>query len=438
MNRQKHFKAKHDRAPGKAPEPCKKGLRLLFVPCMKQRRNNAIARLLASLLLLTLSFGSVLAQESDWDLSGDVGLELRYFGDDALFPQQDDGFGASVALNFEAEWYGANSRLSIKPFLRVDSVDSERSHFDLREAYWAYQGDGWEVQAGLNKVFWGVTESRHLVDIINQSDLVEDLDLEQKLGQPMIRGLLERDWGLFEIYVMPYFRERTFPGADGRLRTPLVVDTGAAMYESSAEQHHTDIALRWSHYFGDVDIGIHAFHGTGREPRLLPYSSSTGPRLVPFYHQITQLGLDLQYTREAWLWKVEAIVQDGYDDTFFAAVAGFEYTFYGISDGATDLGVLVEYLYDDRGPDEPLTVFDDDLFIGARWALNDIQDTAVLAGVVLDANESEWFFNLEAERRIGENYTAEARLRIFNGDAQGQLGFFDREDYAEISLARYF
>ncbi|NNE05369.1 MAG: hypothetical protein HKN15_06565 [Xanthomonadales bacterium] len=400
-----------------------------------------MSRLLASLLVLLALSGPLLAQESEWEFSGDVGLELRYFADDALLPGQDDGFGASVALNFEAEWFGDNSRVSIEPFLRLDSVDSERSHFDLREAYWAYEGDGWEVLAGLNKVFWGVTESRHLVDIINQTDLVEDLDQEQKLGQPMIRGLLERDWGLFEIYVMPYFRERTFPGADGRLRTPLVVDTDAAVYESSADQHHTDIALRWSHYFGDVDIGVHAFHGTGREPRLLPYSSegqAPVPTLIPFYHQVTQLGVDLQYTKDAWLWKLEAIGQHGFADDFFASVAGFEYTFYGINDGASDLGVLVEYLYDDRGPSEPITLFDDDVFVGARWALNDVQDTSVLAGVVFDNKESEWFFSLEAERRIGENYTAEARVRIFNGDPQGQLGFFDREDYVEVSLARYF
>ncbi|NIP18146.1 MAG: hypothetical protein GWM87_08305, partial [Xanthomonadales bacterium] len=78
---------------------------------------------------------------------------------------------------------------------------------------------------------------------------------------------------------MPYFRERTYPGEEGRLRAPLAVDTDAALYESSAGEHHADIALRWSHYFGDVDIGVHAFRGTAREPKLLP--SADGRSLVP-------------------------------------------------------------------------------------------------------------------------------------------------------------
>ncbi|NIP18147.1 MAG: hypothetical protein GWM87_08310, partial [Xanthomonadales bacterium] len=49
-----------------------------------------------------------------------------------------------------------------------------------------------------------------------------------------------------------------------------------------------------------------------------------------------------------------------------------------IRGGASDLGVLVEYLHDGRAESEPLTVFDDDVFVGARWALNDTQDTSVL------------------------------------------------------------
>ncbi len=390
---------------------------------------------------LTLVAAAAAAQDSDpsWDISGDAGAELRYFFNEPRWPGQSDDPGVSVFMNLEARWRNAagNQRANIKPFLRLDSMDSERTHFDLREAYWAFEGEDWEILLGANKVFWGVTESRHLVDIINQTDLVEDPDQEQKLGQPMISASLLRDWGQLELYVMPWFRERTFPGVEGRLRAPLPVDTDQAVYESPAEQHHTDLALRWSHYFGDVDIGVYAFHGTGREPKLLP--SENGQRLLPFYHQVSQLGVDLQYTRDAWLWKMEAIVRDGLDDTFFATVAGVEYTFFGVGDSDKDLGLLVEYLYDGRDPSEPVTSFDDDLFLGTRLTFNDMQSTNLLAGIVIDSNEQEWFFNLEAERRLGENYFLEARLRVFKGDLRlNQLFAFDRDDYLQVSLARYF
>jgi hypothetical protein len=396
-------------------------------------------------LLLTLQiFAASAVQASDqpgsqWQWGGDVGAELRYFFDDPRWSGQSDGAAGSVFGNLEARWRSnaGNQRASFRIFGRMDSVDDQRSHADLREAYWAYEGEDWEILLGFNKVFWGVTESRHLIDIINQTDLVEDNDQEQKLGQAMVNLLLQRDWGQLEFYLLPRFRERTYPGVEGRMRSPLPVDTNDTRYESSAAENHTDLALRWSHYFGDVDVGVYAFRGTGREPLLSP--AEEGDRLLPYYHQVTQLGVDFQYTREAWLWKFEGVLRNGLTENFFAAVAGLEYTFYGVAESATDVGFLMEYLYDGREQGEPVTVFDSDVFLGTRLALNDIQDSSLLVGVVMDVDSREWFFNLEAERRIGENYVAEARLRLFKGDRKlNQLFAFDQDDYFQLSISRFF
>jgi len=46
---------------------------------------------------------------------------------------------------------------------------------------------------GINSVFWRVVESNHLVDILNQTDLIEDIDGEEKLGQPMISLSTQQD-----------------------------------------------------------------------------------------------------------------------------------------------------------------------------------------------------------------------------------------------------
>jgi hypothetical protein len=397
---------------------------------------GSIKLLLAATLLL-LAPQAVLAGE--WDFSGDTGSEFRWFPADPAFPGQEGGPGYSAMGNLEWRWRSIDGyqRASIRAFGRLDSMDSRRTHADLREAYWAYEGEDWEVLAGFNKVFWGVTESRHLVDVINQTDLVEDPDQEQKLGQPMVNLMLRREWGQLDVFVMPWFRERTFPGTKSRLRPPLPVDTGRAVYESSAKQQHTDFALRYSHYFGDVDIGAYYFRGTSREPTLVRDVESAS--LVPFYSQMDQIGADIQYTRDAWLWKLEAIARNGVDETFFASVAGFEYTFYGIRESAADVGLLMEYLYDGRGASEPATPFDDDLFIGTRLSLNDMQDSNFLIGVILDRDTSDYFFNLEAERRFGENITAELRLRLFRGDeATDPLHAFDRDDYLQLNLSRHF
>ena len=77
----------------------------------------------------------------------------------------------------------------------------------LREFYWWRDFDSVEIYVGARQLFWGVTETVHLVDVINQNDLVEDIDGEDKLGQPMVSLLLDRDWGTLELFSLLGFRE---------------------------------------------------------------------------------------------------------------------------------------------------------------------------------------------------------------------------------------
>ena len=158
-----------------------------------------------------------------------------------------------------------------------------------------------------------------------------------------------------------------------------------------------DYAARYSHFIGDWDIGLSLFHGLSRAPRLLPNTSGTA--LALRYDKITQLGLDVQYTMDAWLWKFEGIAREGHGDTFAAMVGGFEYTFFQVAESDADLGVLAEVHLDGRDENHaPPTPFDRDLFLGTRLALNDVDDTQMLAGAVIDAEDGTLSFFLEAER----------------------------------------
>ena len=395
-------------------------------------------------VILVVAFVAALAgapaSGGEVDVSGSVELQARAFWHDPQWAGQDNrALQGSVASITEFRWRNedGNQRVSLLPYVRWDAGDDERSLSDLREAYWAYEGDDFELLLGANTVFWGVTESVHLVDIINQTDFAGDIDGEDKLGQPMVSVSLQRDWGEISAFVMPYFRERTFAGVDGRFRPPVTVHTDNALYESSREEKHVDVALRYSHYIGDVDIGVSAFSGTSREPRFVP--AADGQSLLPVYDQVDQLGVDLQYTREAWLWKLEAIARDGNSESFAAAVGGVEYTLYQVGDASADVGLLLEYQYDGRNEFEPVTINDNDVFVAARLALNDTQDTAVLAGFSYDTDTGETFVNIEAERRFGEDWFAELRLRAFSGAERGDTTWWlQKDDYVQLSVSRYF
>ena len=142
----------------------------------------------------------------------------------------------------------------------MDQHNNERTNFDIRELTWLKAAENWELRVGVRKVFWGVTEFQHLVDVINQTGLVENINTEDKLGQPMINLALINDWGTVDLFVLFYFRERKFPGINGRLRTQPVIDDGLSEFESSAKEKHVDFALRYFHYTGDWDISVAHFY----------------------------------------------------------------------------------------------------------------------------------------------------------------------------------
>jgi len=308
-------------------------------------------------------------------------------------------------------------------------------------------------------VFWGVTESQHLVDIVNQTDNVENPDGEEKLGQPMINLSLQRDWGLLDLYLLTGFRERNFLGRGGRPRLPFVVEEDEAIFESAAEEYRTDFAVRWSHYFGDLELGLSHFSGTSREPRfalrIVPEANGqpVDGYLVPIYDVIDQTGLDAQYFVGDWAWKLEAISRSGQGDRFSAATFGFEKTFVGIFGGRSDLGVVAEYLFDDRGETAPV-IGEDDLALGFRYTLNNPADTTALLVWLYDRDSAEYLLTLEASSRIGANWklileasafsnglstarTLPAMLRAF-ADPESELGLLQDEDFIKLELTRYF
>jgi len=170
------------------------------------------------LLISALLVCSTTLWANEW--SGNIALEYIQYSKEALSSSQFKQYGSvSIQPEWFHEWDGGKQSFIFVPFSRWDQHDEKRTHSDIRELSWLKVFAESELRVGIRKVYWGVTESQHLVDVINQTDLVESLDGEEKLGQPMINYALIQDWGTLDFFILPYFRERTFPGIAGRLRT---------------------------------------------------------------------------------------------------------------------------------------------------------------------------------------------------------------------------
>ncbi len=382
------------------------------------------------------------------DFSMEISSDHRYFFKEGLYANQKRYFG-SIAFQpeFDIRWDQGEQQVVADVFGRLSSGDSQRSHWDIRELYYQISKGNWEISAGLKKVYWGVTESVHLVDVINQTDQVESFDGEQKLGQPMVQASYTSEFGTFEAFLLPYHRYRTLPGEKGRLRFPVVIDDRKTLNGSGAGDFDLGGAFRYSHYFGVFDIGLSYIYHRNREFLVRP---NINGELVPFYEKMHQLGIDLQATTGAMLWKLEGINRFADSDDFQALVVGGEYTFGNIGASGIDLGLLVEFLYDNRKPivfdlasaeitGSTGTAFQKDLFAGGRLAFNDTQDTAILFGALLDLEQNGKIFSIEGERRLGQDWKIELELRILSDFEENELFYFFRDDsFSQLTIARFF
>lgn len=369
------------------------------------------------------------------EYSGYIGFDYRYFLNSGLYEGQAKSYPSLVLQpEYLYEWNHGDDRIKFIGFGRLDR-DSRRTHFDIRELYYQKVKGSWEVSLGLKKTFWGKTESVHLVDIINQTDFVESFDGEEKLGQPMLQVSYSSTIGTFDFFYLPYFRKRVFPGSEGRLRTPFIIGDGDVAFESTAEETRPGFAARWSTFTGPFDIGVSHFYGTGREPF---FRANTEGDFQLFYGIINQTGIDIQATTGPVLWKLESIVRTSDFQDMWALAAGIEYTFFDVAGKGLDIGIVSEYLHDDRGL-LSFSSLDNDLFTGVRLALNDVQSTDFLIGGIFDLEKSTRLWSIEGSRRFGNSWKAEVEMRLFQDvDPNEFLNFVREDSFLQVSLNKFF
>jgi hypothetical protein len=407
-----------------------------------------LALSLSTLLVQGISAAEV-ENDIEFEVSGNIALEQRYFFKEGINPHQLNHYQASASIEPELywQWNDGDDSVIFTPFYRIDSQDENRTHADIREFSYVHASNDWELRIGIRKEFWGVTEFQHLVDVINQTDGVEDFDGEDKLGQQMINLSLVNEWGIVDVFLLPGFRERTFAGNEGRLRSPLVINEDNINYESSAGQQHLDFAVRWSHSIDDFDVGAYWFHGTNREPYLTPSTEISMDNLTMYslnqlYSQMDQLGIDVQATLGDWLWKFESVFRHTSIEDFWATQAGFEYSFIGVYDTNLDFGLLMEHSWDSRGEVElgkQGSLLQNDLFLGARLAFNDMESSELLMGFSSDLDHNAFSFLIEASRRFGDDIIISFDLRLLQSNEESDLLYsLRKDDHAQLSLAWYF
>ena len=117
------------------------------------------------------------------------------------------------------------------------------------------------------------------------------------------------------------------------------------------------------------------------------------------------------------------------------AAGGIEYTYYGIRNTQSDLGVIIEYAFDDRN-DNP---FNNEGIIGLRWNLNDIKSSSLLAGYLFDMRGNSNRFQVEFEQRVTDDLKLFLDLSLNGSIDDADFTYQFKEDSSvTLKLAKYF
>lgn len=370
---------------------------------------------------------------SPWQFKGNAALGARLY----ISPNEPTKESDRFALRLAPEWRWAESgkTIVISPALYVEGANNGRTRFDLNELYFSTRMGETIIKTGISRLFWGVTESRHLVDVVNPPDLAHNYAAEQRLSTAMLYVTHPTPIGQLETLLLPWERDPKYPGTAGRPRTELPINNTVEHTNGTPPAFAARLAISQ----GDYDTHIYFFRGLDRETVLAARTQGLAAptELTPTRRLVRQWGADLQVPTGNFLVKSELTYRSGYSRNFFSGVAGGEYALNGINGSVVDVNLLGEYQFDLRPADAPLTTPSHAVYGGFRVALNDAASTEFKFGVVAETASGARIWRGNASRRIAKNWTIEASMDVFDHVRKSpSLMGYKKESHAEV-LAKY-
>ena len=365
---------------------------------------------------------------------GKAVVDMSYFWQKPAYTLQEDRFAVAdlkPGLLVEDGGY----EFVFEPRLTTGQIGKGR--VDFTEAHISRSFDQFDVQLGNNVEFWGKTESFNPVDVLSSYDYSRGLMRGVKLGTMMVKLSAPLGDGQIDGYVLPRFSENIYPSLKSRQRPALKVNNQNETYSAGAKRSDMGKALRWTGYFGNVDLGLSYVSAIGNAPRLLPQADGS---LTADYSAITQYGLDIQYLMGDTALKAELIDRDGqYNrvgvaERYTAAVFGIERSIYGVAGGDYDLVALAEFATDSRQKDSH-TGFQNDLVGGFRLLFNDIDDSELLILVTRDLDYKAQTMRASYNTRLSDSLSVQALVSTHNDLAKDvNNSIFAQDKYANLSL----
>ena len=375
-------------------------------------------------------------------LSGALEARYSHYEDNALYVDQANAlsqFSLAAEVTYQHE-LSRDAEFTTVLYAKQAAHAEKEHRADIRElSATLYQGPQ-EYSIGVLMEKWGVLEAHNPIDSFNPKDILEDYQGSVKLGVPGLKYTSLFNQGRLDLWLLPYSREAKLPQGKERFRVAPLPYSDAVF---DGGKNRLGFATRYSHMFNNSEAALSFTKSHARSPYFSPLFDGNGAlvALQPHYTRVEQLAGELLHINGQNLLKIESLYQRNEFDNFFGMGIGVEHELPSIHKSKSALTLYGEYYYDDRNinVNVPITAFQNDLFLGARFALNDLNSTEFQARYTYDLDSHSTNWSLLAEQRIGQSWFIDATLNyLSNVGSDTALKAFANDSNITINLTYGF
>jgi hypothetical protein len=424
------------------------------------------------LLIFIFSFNA-----SSFETTGMVSLENRYFKNDDNLSTKDQGLAVASRLTLKSDFFGADFTASVKT--RVDQLDLTRNISFIEELKLEKtfgDEDDYFFGLGFEKFNWRSTEVFSAVDIINSRNYDGALEDTEKFGELSVSFRKYFESSNLSIFLFPRTKENYIPGGASRLGVGVDIQDSYFVNDSETEsdEKQTQFAIKYDQFSNWGDWSLFFTQHFDRQTPIFgnrnyivdPTRTVCGIEIcpldgtfnTPYYYEVKDLGGYVTIPWEKWIFKGEFLKRDFSEDTkigtftgedtqkdYQQLTTGFEYL-YSFESGH-DLRIIGEYsrtLGVDDAYSRRRFIFQNDIYLGGQYLLNNSDDTTVDFGFIKDISsgvtESIYLFSYES--RLNKGWKINASIRYIDAEKttdypQG-LEIFEDDHQGQLSLSYYF
>ena len=312
--------------------------------------------------------------------------------------------------------------------------------FNLKRLNASYATENLRFLVGYDLLRWGKTSLYSPVDSINAIDYREDITGQQKRGQLIVSAkAVDLFGGTAELVLVPNNQDDELP--EFTTGMPL------RMAKIEPDRDQGGAALRYSKKIGGFHLGVSAQDMVAHQRQVLGMQlTPDGVALLSSQPRARFVGFELQKDlSSALIFSADVAAgnsqlgrSSSWDD-FHAYSLGLDYSLpFAFSDEHT-ANLVLEKHYDSRDALAP-TFYQDDWYLGATYALNDVSNTLVRAGVIQDSEYRTDIYTASLARQFLEG-RALLTLRYFavQGDEpMDKLYLFEEFNGTRLELMYVF